>query len=80
MAKALPFTNRVRELRERLGLTQAGLAERIRMTRQTVIAIEQNRYSPSLEAAFRIALALGYPVTEVFVWTASADEDGGRIT
>ncbi len=79
MARILPFTNRVRELRECLGLTQADLAARISMTRQTVIAIEQGRYSPSLEAAFRIALALDRPVADVFVWTADGDDEVGKI-
>ncbi len=50
-------------------MTQAELAERIGMTRQTVAAIEQGRYAPSLEAAFRIAHALGAPLEAVFVWT-----------
>jgi putative transcriptional regulator len=39
------------------------------MTRQTVIAIEQNKYAPSLEAAFRIADAFGVPLDQVFRWT-----------
>jgi len=50
-------------------MTQAELATRIGMTRQTVIAIEQNKYAPSLEAAFRIADALGAPLSDVFRWT-----------
>jgi putative transcriptional regulator len=50
-------------------MTQAALAERIGMTRQTVIAIEQNKYAPSLEAAFRIANAFGVAITEVFRWS-----------
>ena len=68
MAKDLPFTNRVKELRELNNMTQAELAEAIGMTRQTVLAIERGKYSPSLEAAFRIALALRHPLTDVFVW------------
>nr|WP_256370800.1 helix-turn-helix transcriptional regulator [Micromonospora sp. KC721] len=47
-------------------MTQAELAERIGVTRQTVIAIEQGRYSPSLEIAFRIAHALGVRLDDVF--------------
>jgi putative transcriptional regulator len=47
-------------------MTQAELAERIGVTRQTVIAIEQGRYSPSLETAFQIALVFGVPLDEVF--------------
>jgi putative transcriptional regulator len=47
-------------------MTQADLADRVGVTRQTIIAIEQGRYSPSLEMAFRIARALGVPLDEVF--------------
>ncbi|MDQ5840448.1 MAG: helix-turn-helix transcriptional regulator [Chloroflexota bacterium] len=53
MVKPTNVTNSIRRLRfERDELTQAELAERIGVTRQTVIAIEQGRYSPSLELAF----------------------------
>lgn len=48
------------------GMTQADLAERINVTRQTVIAIEQGRYSPSLEVAFQIARVFGVPLEAVF--------------
>ena len=47
-------------------MTQAALAERIGMTRQTIVAMEQNKYSPSLETAFRIAEVFGVEITEVF--------------
>jgi putative transcriptional regulator len=59
--------NQIRTLRfHRKEMTQQELAERIGMTRQTVIAIEQGRYSPSLEAAFRIAAVFGVPLEQVF--------------
>jgi putative transcriptional regulator len=64
-----PIRNRIRELRFHAGeMTQAQLAERIGMTRQTIVAIEQGKYSPSLETAFRIAMVFGVPITEVFQW------------
>ena len=70
MASKPPIDNRVRELRERHGaMTQAALGDAIGLTRQTVIAIEQNRYSPSLETAFRIAKLFGVGVEDVFIWT-----------
>jgi putative transcriptional regulator len=47
-------------------MTQAELADRVGVTRQTIIAIEQGRYSPSLEVAFKIAHALGVPLDDVF--------------
>ena len=69
MGKAPPIRNRIRELRFHSGeMTQAQLAERIGMTRQTIVAIEQNKYSPSLEAAFRIAAVFGVEIGEVFQW------------
>ncbi|MDB5691363.1 MAG: transcriptional regulator, family [Alphaproteobacteria bacterium] len=66
---APPIRNKVRVLRFGHGeMTQADLAERIGMTRQTVAAIEQNKYSPSLEAAFRIARTFGVGIDDVFEW------------
>ncbi|HUR08466.1 MAG TPA: helix-turn-helix transcriptional regulator [Nonomuraea sp.] len=52
-------------------MTQAQLAERIGVTRQTIIAIEQSRYSPSLEMAFRIAQVFGVPLDDVFQYPES---------
>jgi putative transcriptional regulator len=66
---APPISNCVRRLRFEHGeLTQQELADRIGMTRQTVAAIEQGKYSPSLEAAFRIARVFGRGVDDVFQW------------
>ena len=68
---ALPIANQIRRLRFEHGeMTQSDLAERIGMTRQTVAAIEAGKYSPSLEAAFRIAHVFGATLDEVFQWTA----------
>jgi putative transcriptional regulator len=59
--------NEIRRLRFAHGeMTQAELAERINVTRQTVNAIEQGKYSPSLEVAFRIAAVFGLPLEQVF--------------
>ena len=49
-------------------MTQQQLGDAIGVTRQTVIAIEQNRYSPSLESAFRIARLFGVGIEDVFSW------------
>jgi putative transcriptional regulator len=49
-------------------MTQAELGDAIGVTRQTVIAIEQNRYSPSLETAFRIARHFNVGLDDVFTW------------
>lgn len=69
MAKRPPITNKVRELREANGnMSQAALAKVIGVTRQTIIAIEQGRYSPSLESAFRISRVFNVGLEDVFGW------------
>ena len=66
-----PIDNQVRQLRFLNGeMTQAELGDRIGVTRQTIAAIEAGKYSPSLEAAFRIAHVFGKPLEEVFQWKA----------
>lgn len=67
MAKPTRVTNSIRRLRfEADEMTQADLADRVGVTRQTIIAIEHGRYSPSLEMAFQIARAFAVPLGEVF--------------
>jgi putative transcriptional regulator len=67
MVKPTKVTNSIRALRFAAGeMTQSELADRVGATRQTIIAIEQGRYSPSLEMAFRIANVLGVPLDGVF--------------
>jgi putative transcriptional regulator len=74
---APPISNHVRRLRFEHGeMTQGELAEQIGMTRQTVAAIEQNKYSPSLEAAFRIARVFGVGIEEVFQWAEDGKPEG----
>ena len=67
MAKPTKVTNSIRALRFAADeMTQAELADRVGMTRQTIIAIEQGRYSPSLEVAFKIARVFDVPLDDVF--------------
>jgi len=67
VGKPTRVTNTIRTLRFEHGeMTQAELADRIGVTRQTIIAIEQGRYSPSLEMAFRIARVFKVPLDDVF--------------
>ncbi|HET9516759.1 MAG TPA: helix-turn-helix transcriptional regulator [Actinoplanes sp.] len=68
--KPTRVVNRIRELRAEHGVTQAGLAAELGVTRQTVIAIEQGRYSPSLEMAFQIARHFAVPLETVFQYGA----------
>lgn len=69
MAKRPPITNCVKDLREAQDqMSQTALAKEIGVSRQTVIAIEQGKYSPSLESAFRIARVFGVGLEDVFGW------------
>lgn len=64
-----PITNQIRTLRFLAGeMTQAELGDRVGVTRQTIAAIEQGKYSPTLETAFRIAQIFKKPLEEVFQW------------
>jgi len=60
------FETRIRELREEAGLTQAELADRVDVTRQTVLYVEKGEYNPSLELAWRIAREFDARIEEVF--------------
>ena len=67
MVRPTRVTNDIRRLRfESSEMTQAQLADLVGVTRQTIIAIEQGRYSPTLEMAFQIARAFGVPLERVF--------------
>lgn len=73
MKKTSSITNSIRRLRfDHDEMTQQALAERVGVTRQTVIAIERGRYSPSLEVAFRIAIVFAMPLEDVFQYDAGA--------
>jgi putative transcriptional regulator len=72
MGKPTRVSNDIRRLRFVSGeMTQAELAKRLEVTRQTVIAIEQGRYSPSLEIAFQIARVFDAPLDAVFQYPDS---------
>ena len=75
VGRSTRVTNAIRTLRFHHGeMTQAELADRIGVTRQTIIAIEQARYSPSLEMAFQIARVFDVPLDQVFRY--SDDPEG----
>jgi putative transcriptional regulator len=74
MVKPTRVTNSIRSLRfANSEMTQADLADQLGVTRQTVIAIEQGRYSPSLEMAFQIAQAFNVPLDKVFQYPCVAE-------
>lgn len=69
-----PITNNIRKLRFfEDEMTQKELAKRVGVTRQTIIAIEKSKYSPSLELAFRIAMVFGVPLEDVFSYDPKKD-------
>jgi putative transcriptional regulator len=68
------ISNNIRKLRFfHDEMTQQQLAEKVGVTRQTIIAMEQDKYSPSLELAFRIARVFNVPLEEVFSYEATED-------
>lgn len=72
MAKKIEITNNIRKLRFFNGeMTQQQLAEKVGASRQTIVAIEAGKYSPSLELAFRIADAFGTEIGEVFGYSVT---------
>ncbi|WP_283137782.1 helix-turn-helix transcriptional regulator [Rhizohabitans arisaemae] len=74
MGKPTKVTNSIRALRFAHGeMTQAELAKHVGVTRQTIIAIEQGRYSPSLEMAFQIARVFKVPLDDVFQYPDAED-------
>ena len=81
MVKPTLVTNSIRSRREEAGITQADLAGRIGVTRQTLIAIEQGKYSPTLELAFQIARAFEVGIDDLFQYpTDQGTEMNATIT
>lgn len=75
MGEKLHITNNIRKLRFFAGeMTQQALAEKAGISRQTIIAMEADKYSPSLELAFRIAHAFGVSIGEVFECESGGEE------
>jgi putative transcriptional regulator len=75
MTSVARIKNRIRRLRfDNDEMTQEELANLVGCTRQTIIALEQNKYVPSIELAFRVARAFGVPLEEVFQYE---DSQGG---
>ena len=58
--------NKLKELRKGLGLRQEDVASRLGVTRQTIIAVENNKYNPTLELAMKLARLLNTPVEVIF--------------
>lgn len=67
-------SNRLRELRARYRITQEELAKRVGVTRQTIIAIENGKYLPSLKLAFKIARVFNMRIEDIFIFDECGDD------
>jgi putative transcriptional regulator len=65
--------HRIKELRAAFGLTQEQLSEQIGVSRQTIISIENGRYNPSLELAYKIAKVFRRSIEDVFIFEEGSD-------
>lgn len=69
--------NMIKRLRKEAGLRQEDMAKELGVSRQTIIAIENDKYNPTLELAMKIARLLGRRVEEIFFWEEGKDERNG---
>ncbi|WP_160669852.1 helix-turn-helix transcriptional regulator [Clostridium sp. C8-1-8] len=67
--------NHIREIREERGITQIKMAEDLRITRQTINAIEKNKYNPSLELALKLIEYFDVPIEQLFYLEKNSKED-----
>ncbi|MCM3056098.1 MAG: helix-turn-helix transcriptional regulator [Caldibacillus thermoamylovorans] len=63
----MPVINHIREIRQKKGISQIKMAEDLQVTRQTINAIEKNKYNPSLELALKIVAYFNMPIDEIFI-------------
>jgi len=66
--------NRLEELRNERGWTQQELAERVEVSRQTIISLERGRYNPSILLAFRLAREFGVSIEDLFLYSEEDDD------
>lgn len=71
--------NRVRELRTQRGMTQEDLAERVAVSRQTIISIESGRYNPSIMLAYKLAFTFGMPIEELFLCAEQVKKEDSNV-
>ncbi len=62
------MTNRIREFRARLGLTQEELARKVNVRRETIVFLEKNKYNPSLKLAYDIARVFDVKIEDIFLF------------
>ena len=62
------MNNRIQDLRKEKGLTQQGLAEKLGVSRQTIISLENGKYNPSISLAYNLAKVFGLTIEDVFIF------------
>lgn len=62
------MTNNIKQLRDQFNITQQDLAERVNVSRQTIISLESGKYNPSILLAYKIAKVFDLPIEEVFIF------------
>jgi putative transcriptional regulator len=65
--------NKIKELRKQMGLTQEDLADKVKVSRQTIISLEKGRYDPSIFLAYKIARSFTRTIEEVFIFEEEED-------
>ncbi|MEM5773787.1 MAG: helix-turn-helix transcriptional regulator [Anaerolineaceae bacterium] len=70
------MNNCLEQLRSSRGWTQQELADRVDVSRQTIISLENGRYNPSIMLAFRLARLFGRPIEEIFLYSEEGDHNG----
>lgn len=60
--------NRIRDLRDQFDLTQLDLAEKVEVSRQTIISLETGKYNPSIFLAYKISRVFNLPIEEIFIF------------
>ena len=63
--------NRIKELRQRTGMTQEELAQRCKVSRQTIISLEKGKYDPSIHLAHKIAMIFAEHIEDIFIFEGS---------
>ena len=72
--KATDMRTRLKEYRARFDMTQADLAAKVGVRRETIVFLEKGKYNPSLKLAHDVAVALGATIDELFLWDGKEEE------
>lgn len=68
MREVIKIKNRIEELRKAQGITQKELADKLSVSRQTIVSLENGRYNPSIILAYKVAVMFGKTIEDVFLF------------